>query len=117
MIELMIETVMCCAAKKPGFLRVATVVFAGVFLVVSASAQAPVVKAVGSVKSVSGNSVVLTTDSGSEQPVTFADSARIVRAVPGQPDLKTAILISVSDIQIGDRVLARGQAGEGNAVV
>lgn len=85
-------------------------------LTVCASAQTPVVKAVGTVKSVSGNSVLLTTDSG-EQSVTFADSARIVRAVPGQTDLKTATPIAVSDIQVGDRVLARGQAGEGNAVV
>jgi len=91
-------------------------VVAAVLTVCAASAQTPVVKAVGTVKSVSGNSVVLTTDSG-EQSVTFADSARIVRAVPGQTDLKTATPIGVSDIQVGDRVLARGQAGEGNAVV
>jgi hypothetical protein len=83
----------------------------------AASAQTPVVKAVGTVKSVTGNSVVLTTDRGSEQTVTFGDSARIVRAVPGQTDLKTATPIAVSDIQIGDRVFARGQAGDGNAVV
>jgi hypothetical protein len=59
---------------------------------------------------------VLTTDSG-EQSITFADAARIVRAVPGQTDLKTATPIAVSDIQVGDRVFARGQAGEGNALV
>ena len=103
------------AAKKPG---VAGLVIAGLSLLMSvASAQTSVVKAVGTVKSVSGNSVVLTTDNGSEQPVTFGDSARIVRAVPGQTDLKTATPIAVSDIQIGDRVFARGQAGERNAVV
>jgi hypothetical protein len=99
-----------------GKLSVTRMVFAAVLTVCAASAQTPAVKAVGSVKSVSGNSVVLTTDSG-EQSVTFADSARIVRAVPGQTDLKIATPIAVSDIQVGDRVLARGQAGEGNAVV
>src|SRR5260221_8423689 len=94
------------------------VVLSGILLLISAaSAQTPVVKAVGTVKSVSGNSVVLTNDSGSEQAVTFVDSARIVRAVPGQTDLKTATPIAVSDIQVGDRVFARGQPGEGNAVV
>ena len=102
------------AAKKRGF---AGVVIAGMLLSSAASAETPVIKAVGTVKSVSGNSVVLTTDSGPEQTVTFVDSARIVRAVPGQTDLKTPTPIAVSDIQIGDRVLARGQAGEGNAVV
>src|SRR5260370_28238335 len=109
---------MSYAAKKQGFLGVARIVIAGIFLLVSAaSAQTPVVKAVGTVKSITGNSVVLTTDSGSEQAVTFADAARIVRAAPGQTDLKSASAIQVSDIQIGDRVFARGQAGEGNAVV
>jgi len=99
-----------------GKLSVTRMVVAAVLTVCAASAQTPAVKAVGTVKSVSGNSVVLTTDSG-EQSVTFADSARIVRAVPGQTDLKTATPIAVSDIQVGDRVLAHGQAGEGNAVV
>lgn len=83
----------------------------------AAWAQTPVVKAVGTVKSVTATSIILTTDSGAEQTVTFADAARIVRAVPGQTDLKTATPIAVSDIQVGDRVFARGQAGDGNAVV
>src|SRR5713226_3425867 len=94
------------------------VVLSGILRLISApSAQTPLVQAVCTVKSVSGNSVALTTDSGSEQAVTFADSARIVRAVPGQTDLKTAPTIAISDIQVGDRVFARGQAGEGNTVV
>jgi hypothetical protein len=106
---------MSYTAKKLGFLGVAKITIAGAFLCV-ASAQTPVVKAVGTVKSVIANSVVLTTDSG-EQTITFGDSARIVRAVPGQTDLKTATPIAVSDIRVGDRVFARGQAGDGNAVV
>jgi hypothetical protein len=103
------------AAQKRG---IAGAILAGIILLIAvASAQTPVVKAVGTVKSVSDNSIVLTTDSGSEQTVTFADAARIVRAIPGQTDLKNATPIAVSDIQVGDRVFARGQAGEGNAVV
>jgi hypothetical protein len=118
MIELIIEIVMRDVTKNTTFRRRAGLVIAGIFLLVSAaSAQTSVVKAVGTVKSINGNSVVLTTDSGSEQTVTFADSSHIVRAVPGQTDLKTATPIAVSDIQVGDRVLARGQAGEGNAVI
>ena len=84
-------------------------------LVAGASAQTT--KAVGTVKSVNGNSVVLTTDDHSELTLTFADSARIVRAAPGPTDLKSAPAISISEIQVGDRVLARGQAGEGGAIV
>ncbi len=82
-----------------------------------AQAQVPAAKAVGTVKSVSGNSVVLTTDNGSEITVTVPDSARLVRATPGQSDLKNAPTIALSDIQVGDRFFARGQAGDGNAVV
>ena len=104
--------------KKSGLWRLSTAFIAGIFLLAYAvRAQAPPVKAVGTVKSVSGSSVILTTDSGAEQAVTFADAAHIVRAVPGQTDLKTASPIAVSDIQVGDRVFARGQAGEGDALV
>jgi hypothetical protein len=123
MIELIIGVAMLRAAIKAvsrSRPRAGQVLLAGVVLVsllVSASAQTPVAKAVGTVKSTTSTSVVLTTDSGSDLTVTFADSARIVRAAPGQTDLKSAPPIAVSDIQIGDRVFARGQAGEGNAVI
>ena len=72
---------------------------------------------VGTVKSVTGNAVTLTTDSGPEMVVTFADSARIVRAAPGQADLKSAPAITVGAIEVGDRILARVQSGEGNAAI
>jgi hypothetical protein len=71
----------------------------------------------GTVKSVSGNSVVVTLDSGSDTTITFAANARIVRATPGQTDLKSAPPIQVSDIQAGDRLVAKAQAGEGNTLV
>jgi hypothetical protein len=82
----------------------------------AAIAQTPA-KAVGTVKSVTGNSVVITSDSRAETTVTFSDSARIVRAAPGQTDLKSASSIQVSDIQVGDRLFARGQAGDNGALV
>ena len=82
-----------------------------------AFAQTPPAKAVGTVKSVTGNSVTLTADTGAETKVTFADSARIVRATPGQTDLKSATPIQTSDIQVGDRVAARGQSGDANSLV
>jgi co-chaperonin GroES (HSP10) len=105
-------------AKHTGLRAIAKLSIAGIFLLgFAASAQTPIAKAVGTVKSVGAGAVVLTTDSGAEQTVTFADTARIVRAVPGQTDLKTAPSIAVSDIQVGDRVFARGQAGEGSSVV
>ncbi|MBV9179936.1 MAG: hypothetical protein JO356_01375 [Acidobacteria bacterium] len=84
--------------------------------VASANAQTTLTKAVGTVKSIRGNSLVLVVDSGGEMAVTFSDSARIVRAKPGQSDLKTATPIQISDIQIGDRVATRGQVTEGNSL-
>ncbi len=81
----------------------------------SALAPTAFAKAVGTVKSMAGNSIVLTTDSG-DVTVTFADSTRILRASPGQTDLKSATPIQASDIHVGDRMLAIGPTGEGNSV-
>jgi hypothetical protein len=79
-------------------------------------AQAPPTKVVGTVKSLTANSVVLTTDSGTDTTVIFGNSARILRAESGQTDLKTAPTIQISDIQIGDRVAARGHSGDGGVL-
>jgi len=81
----------------------------------AAFGQAAFAKAVGTVKSISGNSIVLTTDGG-EVTITLADSTRILRASPGQTDLKSATPIQVSDIRVGDRLLAIGPSGEGNSL-
>src|SRR5215831_2853050 len=74
-------------------------------------------RVVGTVKSISGASVVVTLDNGADSTVIFADSAHIVRAAPGQTDLKSAPAIQVSDIQVGDRISAHVQAGNNNALL
>jgi hypothetical protein len=88
-----------------------------VCLSIAAVAQAPAGRAVGTVKSITGNTVVITTDAGAEATITFAGSARIIRAAPGQTDLKSAPAIQVSEIQVGDRLLARGQSGSNGTFV
>ena len=85
-------------------------------LTIGAHAQTPA-KAVGTVKSVTGNAVIISSDAGAESTVTVADSARIVKAAPGQTDLKSASAIQVSDIQVGDRILARGQSANNGTLV
>jgi hypothetical protein len=60
---------------------------------------------------------VITSDSGTDTTITISDSARIVRATPGQSDLKSAPAIQISDIQVGDRFFARGQSGDNGALV
>jgi hypothetical protein len=67
-------------------------------------------KAVGTVQSISGNSLTLKTDAGSEITISAQDGARILRSEPGQKSLKEASAIQFSEIQTGDRTLASGKA-------
>jgi len=72
---------------------------------------AAIVKPVGTVIAIAGNTITLTTDAGATVNVVVGDSARMVRTAPGQKDLKDAVPAKLQDVQIGDRVLARGTAG------
>ncbi len=66
---------------------------------------------VGTVKSISGSTLVVKPDSGGEITVTVQDSTRIVRLAPGQTDLKSAASMQLSEVQVGDRMLVRGAPG------
>src|SRR6202790_4068529 len=70
--------------------------------------------ALGTIKSISGNSLVLTSDAGAEMTVDVRDSTKIVRIATGQKDLKDAQPIALTDLQIGDRILVRGKAADDN---
>jgi hypothetical protein len=70
--------------------------------------------ALGTIKSISGNSLILTSDAGVEMNVVVRDSAKIVRIAPGQKDLKDAQPIALTDLQVGDRILVRGKAADDN---
>lgn len=70
-------------------------------------------RAIGTVAAINGNLVSLKTDAGSETTVTVSDSTRIVKTAPGQRDLKDATTIQLQDVQVGDRLLARGKPGDG----
>ena len=74
-------------------------------------------KTVGTVKVLSGNVMTLTTDAGSTVNVVTEGSTRMVRIVPGQKDLKDAVPIQLQDVQVGDRILARGQSSDGGKSV
>jgi hypothetical protein len=79
---------------------------------------AAIVKPVGTVKAIAGNTITLTTDAGATVNVVVGDSARMVRTSPGQKDLKDAVPAKLQDVQIGDRVLARGTAAsDGSSVL
>ena len=77
------------------------------------AAQTPAAaKSVGTIKSISGNTIILTPDSGSDVTVQVQASTKLVRIAPGQTSLKDAAPIQLADLQTGDRVLVRGTLGD-----
>lgn len=68
-------------------------------------------RTVGTVKSISGNTLVVKADSGSDVTVSVQDATRILRLAPGQTDLKTAAPMQLKDLQVGDRMAVRGAPG------
>src|ERR1700677_336881 len=71
---------------------------------------AQVAKAVGKIKSIQADSILVTSESGGEVTVKLTGSTKILRVPPGEKDLKNATAVQVQDLQPGDRVLVRGQA-------
>ncbi|HWZ51580.1 MAG TPA: DUF5666 domain-containing protein [Granulicella sp.] len=78
----------------------------------AAPGTAPVARQIGTVKSISGSTVTLTTDAGQTYTVTVAESARVLQIAPGSTDLKSAQAIALTDIAPGDRILVTGKPGE-----
>lgn len=79
----------------------------------TAATQAPAVaRQVGTIKSVSGNNITLTTDAGNDVAIVVQDAAKLVRIAPGQKDLKDAVTIQLQELLPGDRVLVRGKLSE-----
>src|SRR6266403_1901183 len=74
--------------------------------------QAAVTRSLGTVKAISGKSITLTTDAGSDISVLLQDGARLVRVEPGEKDLKSAVPFELQDLQPGDRVLVRGKMAD-----
>jgi hypothetical protein len=64
----------------------------------------------GTVQSLSGNSISVKSDAGATMQVTVEENARLLRVEPGQKTLAGASPFSLSDLQTGDRVMARGSA-------
>jgi co-chaperonin GroES (HSP10) len=77
-----------------------------------AAAPAPAARQLGTVKAIAGNSLTLKTDAGQQVVVSVPDVARILQLAPGSTDLKTAQTIALKDIEVGDRVLVSGKAGD-----
>jgi hypothetical protein len=83
-----------------------------------AAQQTATARPVGTIKSISGNSITLTTDTGTDVTIVIQEGARLVRVAPGQKDLKDAAPIQLQDLQVGDRLLVRGKlADDGKSVL
>jgi hypothetical protein len=80
-----------------------------------AAAQSGATRSIGTIKSIVGNAITLTTDAGADVNVVADDSTKIVRVAPGQTTLAGATAIHLQDLQVGDRVLVRGQASSAGA--
>src|SRR5215469_12966909 len=78
----------------------------------AAAPTAGLARKLGTVKSVNGNTITLQADSGSDFRAVVQDSTRILRIPPGQTDLKNAVPIKLQEVQVGDRMLVRGKAGD-----
>ena len=79
--------------------------------VAAQDAASPTVKPVmvlGTVQAVSGNTITVKSDAGVAMQVTVQDGARLLRVEPGQRTLAGASPFSLSDLQVGDRIMARG---------
>jgi hypothetical protein len=78
----------------------------------------PATRPVGTIKTITGKTIVLTTDAGPEVTVQVQDDARLLRVEPGEKDLKNAVPLQLQDLQAGDRILVRGKmADDGKTVL
>ena len=82
------------------------------FVVARASAQSPATPPktppiLGTIKSITGDTLTVASDAGAESKVALSPSTRLLRVPPGSKDLSQAAAIPLSEFQAGDRVLVR----------
>ena len=77
----------------------------------------PAARPVGTIKSIAGKTIVLTTDAGAEVTIQVQDDAKLLRIGPGEKDLKNAVPLELQDLQPGDRILIRGKVGDDGKTV
>lgn len=79
--------------------------------------QGSVTRRIGTIKAVNGSSITLAPDTGEAITVNVQPTTHLLRIAPGEKDLKNATAISLSDLQVGDRVLVGGSlSGDGSTL-
>src|SRR5579862_1337382 len=78
----------------------------------------PAARVIGVVTAVdtAAKKITLKTDAGPESTVMVEDASIYLRVPPGEKDLKKAETIALTDLAVGDRVLARGHNGDNGAL-
>ncbi len=66
---------------------------------------------------VASRTLTITLDAGGQKRVIAAPEASLRRVAPGEKDLSKAVVISLAEIEAGDRVLVRGSQGQGDALL
>jgi hypothetical protein len=82
-----------------------------------APASNPATRPVGTIKTINGRTIVLTTDAKADVTIQVQEDARLVRIAPGQTDLKDASPIQLQELLPGDRILIRGKMAEDGKTV
>jgi len=82
----------------------------GALLQAQETSPATLARRIGAIKTIAGNTLTLTPDSGPDVSVTIQPNAHILRIAPGAKDLKDATPVALQDLQVGDRVRVRGEA-------
>jgi hypothetical protein len=72
-----------------------------------AAAPTPGSRFAGTVTAIAGNVLTVKDDKGTEAKVTVPDSAKLLQLPAGAKSLSAATPIKISDIAVGDRILAR----------
>jgi hypothetical protein len=83
----------------------------------AAPANAAAAKKLGSIQKLGDSSFTLLTDQGAQVQAQIQPGARLVRLPAGQTDLKAATAIQFRELQLGDRVLVRGQLSDDGATI
>src|SRR6266849_6013260 len=80
----------------------------------SSSGGAQIAKAVGTIKSIQADSITVAAESGGEGDIIakLTGSTKILRAPPGEKDLKNATTLQAQDLQPGDREIGRAACRE-----
>jgi hypothetical protein len=80
-------------------------------------AKQPLGRVIGEVTAKEAATLTVKSDAGPSYTVHLDDKTAFVRIPPGEKDLKKGTKIAAADVNVGDRVMARGQVSEAEKTV